>query len=159
MKKIAMIIVALVMTITASAQFEAGTMYGNASMSGLNLSYNSTTKCAFNVDAKVGYCLADNLMVLGMAGIDTQSAYTNLSVGVGGRYYIIQNGIYLGANLQIKQVDTQKHNDVMPGVELGYAFFINRHVTIEPAIYYDQSFKNHSDYSTVGFRIGIGVYM
>ena len=45
----------------------------------------------------------------------------------------------------------------MPGVEVGYAFFINRTVTIEPAIYYDQSFKKHSDYSTVGFRIGIGI--
>lgn len=159
MKKLAMIIVALVMTITASAQFEAGTMYGNASLSGLNLSYNSTTKCALNVNAKVGYCVADNLMLLATGGIDTQSAYTNLSIGVGGRYYIIQNGIYLGANVMLKQVDSERHNDFMPGVEIGYAFFINRHVTVEPAIYYDQSFKNHSDYSTVGFRIGLGIYM
>lgn len=153
-----MIIVALVTTLTASAQFEEGTWYGNASTSSLNLSYNSTSKCAFNLNAKAGYCLADNLMVLASAGVDTQNSYTNLSIGVGGRYYIIQNGIYLGANLQIKQVDTEKHNDVMPGVEVGYAFFLNRHVTVEPAIYYDQSLKSHKDYSTIGFRIGLGVY-
>ena len=46
----------------------------------------------------------------------------------------------------------------MPGLEVGYAFFLNRSVTIEPAIYYDQSFKS-SRYSTVGFKLGVGVYL
>jgi len=46
----------------------------------------------------------------------------------------------------------------MPGAELGYAFFVNRSVTNEPAVYYDHSFKN-SDYSTVGLKIGIGIYL
>ena len=32
-------------------------------------------------------------------------------------------------------------------------------MTIEPEIYYEQSFKNHKDYSTVGLRIGIGIYL
>lgn len=159
MKKLAMVLVALTMALTASAQFEEGTWYGNASMSSLNLNYNDNNGLAFNGTAKVGYCLADNLMVLASAGVDTNKHFTNLSLGVGGRYYIIQNGIYLGVNAQIKQVDTEKHNDFMPGIEVGYAFFINRHVTIEPAIYYDQSFKSHKDYSTIGFRVGIGVYM
>ena len=35
-----------------------------------------------------------------------------------------------------------RYNDIMPGMEVGYAFFINRSVTIEPAIYYDQSIKS-----------------
>ena len=47
----------------------------------------------------------------------------------------------------------------MPGVEVGYAFFISRTVTIEPAIYYDQSFKDHSKYSTVGLKVGFGIYL
>ena len=46
----------------------------------------------------------------------------------------------------------------MPGAEVGYAFYINRSVTIEPAVYYDHSFKN-SDYSTVGLKVGIGIYL
>ena len=46
----------------------------------------------------------------------------------------------------------------MPGIELGYAFFINDKVTIEPAVYYDQSLKEHSTYSTVGLKVGIGLY-
>lgn len=47
----------------------------------------------------------------------------------------------------------------MPGVEIGYAFFINRHVTIEPAVYYEQSFKDHSKFSNVGLRLGLGIYL
>ena len=47
----------------------------------------------------------------------------------------------------------------MPGIEVGYAYFLSRTVTIEPAIYYNQSFKNHSDFSSVGLKVGIGVYL
>ena len=51
------------------------------------------------------------------------------------------------------------YNDVRPGVEVGYAFFLSRTVTIEPAIYYVQSFKKHSDYSSVGLKVGFGIYL
>ena len=47
----------------------------------------------------------------------------------------------------------------MPGIELGYAFFLGKSVTIEPSVYYDQSIKNHSDYSKVGLKIGVGIYL
>ena len=47
----------------------------------------------------------------------------------------------------------------MPCIEVGYAFFVSTTVTIEPAIYYDQSFKNHSDYSKIGLRVGFGIYL
>lgn len=79
------------------------------------------------------------------------------TVGVGGRYYIQQNGIYLGVNCKMLHAD-HNYNDLMPGAEVGYAFYINRSVTIEPAVYYDHSFKN-SDYSTVGLKVGIGIYL
>jgi hypothetical protein len=80
-----------------------------------------------------------------------------LSVGAGGRYYIEQNGLYLGASALFKHRDS--YDDLLPSVQLGYAFFISRTVTIEPEIYYEQSFKNHKDYSQVGLRVGIGVYL
>ena len=50
-------------------------------------------------------------------------------------------------------------DDLLPSVQVGYSFFINRTVTIEPELYYEQSFKNHKDYSQVGLRIGIGIYL
>ena len=47
----------------------------------------------------------------------------------------------------------------MPGVEVGYVFFLRHTVTLETAIYYDQSIKDHSQYSTIGLKVGIGVYL
>ena len=104
--------------------------------------------------------IEDDLMLLGNASFQTSSSKgtpNSMSLGVGGRYYIEQNGIYLGVNA--KFVHTKSYNDFMPGVEVGYAFFISRTVTIEPAIYYDQSFKDHSKYSTVGLKVGFGIYL
>ena len=61
--------------------------------------------------------------------------------------------------MNCKLAHAKGFTDVMPGFEVGYAYFLSRTVTLEPAIYYDQSFKSHSDYSTVGFKVGIGVYL
>ena len=159
MKKLLFIAVMFLMTLTANAQFEQGKWYGGASLSGIDFNYNGANKFSLDAEAKVGYFVCDNILVLAKAGIDTNSNYTNLSFGVGGRYYIIQNGIYLGVNGSVKQVDSERHNDVTAGLEVGYAFFINRHCTIEPAVYYDQSFKSHKDYSTIGVKVGFCIYM
>ncbi len=159
MKKIAMMVVALAMTLGASAQFEQGKYYLGASLTGLDASYSGLTEFKLGVDAKAGYFFADNLMAYGQVGYNHESREgkpDHFMAGLGARYYIVQNGIYLGVNGKYVH-DNSNYNDFMPGVEVGYAFFINRTVTIEPAIYYDQSFKKHSDYSTVGFRIGIGI--
>ena len=134
-KKIILLVTALLMTITASAQFEEGKLYSGASLTGLNLSYNGADELNLGVQAKLGYMIEDDLMLLGNASFQ----------------------IYLGVNA--KFVHTKSYNDFMPGVEVGYAFFISRTVTIEPAIYYDQSFKDHSKYSTVGLKVGFGIYL
>ena len=160
MKKLAIMFASLLMAVTANAQFEKGKVYCGASLSGLNLSYSGASELNLGIQGKAGYLFADNWM--GLASVDYQHTGKEgvkdyVSVGVQGRYYIIQNGLYLGAGAKLTH--TGSYNDVMPGVEVGYAFFVSRTVTIEPAIYYDQSFKNHSDYSTVGFRVGVGVYL
>ena len=159
-KKIILLVTALLMTITASAQFEEGKLYSGASLTGLNLSYNGADELNLGVQAKLGYMIEDDLMLLGNASFQTSSSKgtpNSMSLGVGGRSYIEQNGIYLGVNA--KFVHTKSYNDFMPGVEVGYAFFISRTVTIEPAIYYDQRFKDHSKYSTVGLKVGFGIYL
>ena len=160
MKKLAVVAASLLMAVSANAQFEQGKLYCGASLSGLNLSYNGASELNLGIDGKVGYLFADNLMALAQVsyqhtGQDGVKDY--VSAGVQGRYYIIQNGLYLGAGAKLAH--TGSYNDVMPGVEVGYAFFLSKTVTVEPAIYYDQSFKNHSDYSTIGLRIGVGVYL
>lgn len=160
-KKILTMAVALLSVVTANAQFEQGKVYVGGSLTGLNLKYTGSDKLSYGVQANAGYFFADDLMLLGQAGYEhngSKGVSDKYNLAVGGRYYIEQNGIYLGVNC--KYIHAGKNfNDVMSGVEVGYAFFLNNSVTVEPAIYYDQSFKNHSDYSTIGLKLGVGVYL
>ena len=159
MKKIFMLLTALLLTMSANAQLEGGKKYVGASLTGFNLSYNGSRELNLGVSAKAGYLVDDNLMLLGEIGYEHPGKDLSdmLSMSVGGRYYMEQNGIFLGANC--KYVHESSYNDLMPGIEVGYAYFISRTVTVEPSIYYQQSFKKHSDYSTIGLKIGLGIYL
>ncbi|MBQ6652769.1 MAG: outer membrane beta-barrel protein [Prevotella sp.] len=166
-RKIMVVLAALTMAVAASAQhsdigpFDQGKIYVGASLTGLNLSYNGQNHLNLGIGAQAGYTVADNLMLLGQVNFQhsgSDAVADEFKVGVGGRYYIIQNGLYLGANCNLVH---QEHsvNDVRPSAEVGYAFFVSRTVTIEPAVYYEQSFKSHSKYSSAGLKVGIGVYL
>lgn len=158
-RKLIMMFVTLLVTLSANAQFEKEKVYIGASLSGLNLSYNGEDKGTLGVQAKAGYLFSDNLMVTGQVGYDKKhSVPASFMAGVGARYYIVQNGLYLGASANYFHSNCS-YDDFMPSLQVGYAFFLSRTVTIEPEIYYNQSFKSHSDYSTVGFRVGFGVYL
>lgn len=158
MKKIALFVMALMLSVAANAQFEKGKGYLGASLSNLDLSYSGLKKGHFGIGVKAGYLFADDWMATAQLSYDKQKdvPYT-LSAGIGARYYIVQNGLYLGASATYKH--RYQYNDFMPSVQVGYAFFISRTVTIEPEIFYEHSFKSHKDYSTVGLRLGIGVYL
>ena len=155
-----LLVAAMVVSLCASAQFQEGKGYLGASLTGLDLHYNGQDGFNVGIEGKAGYFPWDNLMVL--ASFDavhdgSKTVADHITVGVGGRYYITQNGLYLGAGVKLLHAN-HSYNDLMPGAEVGYAFFINRSVTIEPALYYDQSFKK-SDYSTVGLKVGLGIYL
>ena len=161
MKKLLVILVVALMPLVASAQFEQGKFYSGASLTGLNLSYSGAEKLSIGLQGQFGYFVADDVQIYATAG--WQHAGDNMKndvveLGGGGRYYLIQNGIFLGANCKYVH-GAGGYNDVMPGVEVGYAFFISRTVTIEPVLYYQQSFNDHSDYSKLGFRLGFGIYL
>ena len=158
-KKLCLVVMAIMVAIAAHAQFESGKKYANVSLSGLNLSYNGSEKTSFGLSAKGGYLFMDNVMVLGSVGYKKSTDVpAQLSLGAGARYYIEQNGIYLGAGVNYLHVG-DLYDDFLPSVHVGYAFFIGRNVTIEPEIYYNQSFKSHKDYSEIGFRLGVGLYL
>lgn len=155
-----LLVAAMVISLCASAQFQEGKGYLGASLTGLDLHYNGQDGFNVGIEGKAGYFPWDNIMVL--ASFDavhdgSKTVADHITVGVGGRYYITQNGLYLGAGVKLLHAN-HSYNDLMPGAEVGYAFFINRSVTIEPALYYDQSFKK-SDYSTVGLKVGLGIYL
>lgn len=161
MKRFAMMLAGMLVAVVGYAQFEQGKWYVGASLSGLDLSYSGSEEFNIGLDAKAGYMLAEDWMLLGQVGWQHsgQDGFSDrVMCGIGGRYYIIQNGLYLGVNAKLVHAN-HNYNDFMPGIEVGYAFFLNKTVTIEPSVYYDQSFKNHSDYSKIGFKIGVGVYL
>ena len=154
MKKIALFVMALMISVAANAQFEKGKGYLGASLSSIDIS-SQAKKFHFGLNAKAGYLFMDNIMGTVQVGFDhTKDADDFFTLGVGGRYYIEQNGLYLGASLKYK--NDYKH--VLPGVQVGYAFFVSRTVTIEPELYFDISTKKF-DYSCYGLGIGVGVYL
>ena len=156
MKKIALFAVALLMSVAANAQFEQGKGYIGASLSGMDLS-SQAKKFHFEINGKVGYLMADDLMLTAQMGYNhLEDAKDTYNFGVGGRYYIVQNGLYLGAGFKYKHAEN--YNDFLPGVQVGYAFFISRTVTIEPELYFDISTKKF-DYTCYGLSIGLGVYL
>ena len=155
-----LLVAAMIVSLCSSAQFQEGKGYLGASLTGLDLHYNSQDGFNIGIEGKAGYFPWDNVMVL--ASVDavhngSKDVADHFTVSPSGRYYITQNGLYLGAGVKFLHAN-HSYNDMMPGLEVGYAFFLNRSVTIEPAIYYDQSFKK-SDYSTVGLKVGIGIYL
>lgn len=158
-KKLCLVVMAMMLAVAAHAQFEKDKKYVGASLSGFNISYSGSEKTNFGLQAKGGYMIMDNVMLTGAVGYNKMEDVPSVvNLAVGGRYYIEQNGIYLGASLGYTHFN-ETCDDFQPSIQIGYAFFLSRTVTIEPEIYYNQSFKSHKDYSKVGFRIGIGVYL
>ncbi len=141
----------------AKAQFSQGTKYVGASLSGIGLSYSSSQKFRFGIDANAGYFVADCVMLRANLGYDHTKEINDVSIGVGARYYFDQCGVFLGAGVEYDHF-TPSSNDIMIPFEVGYAFFVNRFITIEPAIYCKMSLHDFSNNSTVGAKIGLGFY-
>jgi len=131
--------------------------YVSASLSNFNLDYTKAESLKMDFNAKGGYLFEDDWMVTANLGYDWRKVGPNaLSLGAGLRYYIEQNGLYLGAGANY--VHRHDFDDFLPSVQLGYAFFLNRTVTLEPEVYYNLSLKDHVEYSGFGIRIGLGIY-
>ncbi len=158
MKKIATLLLFFAAVFsTANAQFEQGKKYVGASVSGLGLSYSSNEKFNMGLNAHAGYFIADCLMANATIGYEHKHDFNDVSLGAGLRYYFDQNGIFLGAGAEYCHID-KSNNDVFIPVTAGYAFFINRYLTIEPSVYYKMSLHDFGGNSTVGFNIGLGFY-
>lgn len=157
MKKWMTTLLLCAVTLGAHAQFQKGTKYVGASLSGLSLSYSSNERFRLGLDVDAGYFVADCLMLKANVGYDHTRVLDDVRVGATARYYFSQNGIYMGAGAEYNHF-TKNNNDVMIPVEVGYAFYLNHYVTLEPAVYYKMSLHDFSGNSTVGFRVGVGFY-
>lgn len=160
MKKLFFLLTMLTLTLGAKAQFESGKTYLGAGLNNLDMNYNGTKGFAFGIDAMAGKFVTDNWLLYLKGGYkhEGKTDIDDFNAGLGFRYYILQNGIFLGASASYVH-GTKSYNDFKPAVELGYCFFLTRELTIEPALYYELSVKNHSDFSTVGLRVNLGLYL
>lgn len=157
MKKALFTVLLLTVALVGKAQFEQGTKYIGASVTNLGLSYSSCEKLRFGIDATAGYFLADDIMLKANFGYEHMPHVDNITLGVGGRYYFEQNGIYLGTGLEYCH-ETVNYNDLRIPIEAGYCFYLNHYLSVEPAVYYKMSVNDFSDKSAVGLKVGLGFY-
>ena len=158
MKKIILVLFVALLATTASAQFEQGTKYLGASFTNFGMSYNKKAKFSLGLNAEAGYCFADSWMLRANIGYNYQKGGANdFNVGAGVRYYILQNGLFLGAGVEYKH-QRPNFNDLLIPVEIGYTFYLNHYIAIEPSVYYKMSTNDFGDGSTVGLRLGLGYY-
>ena len=166
MRKLMMAAIGLMMATSVNAQkvlnesttpFEESKFYIGASLSGLTLNYSKASDWSLGLSAKAGYLFLDNWMVLGVIDYQNYSSgtVTSTNIGAGARYYFERNGVFLG--LTAKYAHSTGVDEFKPEINVGYAFFLGHYVTLEPELYYEQSFKN-SKYSQFGLRLGFGVY-
>ena len=166
MRKLMMAAIGLMMATSVDAQkvlnesttpFEESKFYIGASLSGLTLNYSKASDWSLGLSAKAGYLFLDNWMVLGVIDYQNYSSgtVTSTNIGAGARYYFERNGVFLG--LTAKYAHSTGVDEFKPEINVGYAFFLGHYVTLEPELYYEQSFKN-SKYSQFGLRLGFGVY-
>ncbi|MDO4165560.1 MAG: outer membrane beta-barrel protein [Bacteroides sp.] len=160
MKKLVLFVCLLVASVAAQAQFEKGKWIVNPSVTGLGLSHDTgTDRTSFGLNVNGGAFVLDNiaLMVHGSVQWNDKGTTTDIySMGVGARYYFDTVGIYMGANANVDRYDWGEITDskFSLGLEVGYAFFLSRTVTIEPAVYWNIN----GDRSKFGLNVGFGFY-
>ncbi|MDR2859620.1 MAG: autotransporter outer membrane beta-barrel domain-containing protein [Mediterranea sp.] len=164
MKKLLFVVCLLLTSLGAKAQFKKNSWVINPTITGLEYSYNDASKNHLGFSAHGGAFVMDNVALLLKLGSDWTNTVDTYSLGVSGRYYSNRTGLYAGGGLYANLIrngnnQLQSHkNDLGLSTEAGYAFFLSRTVTIEPAVYYDYSFKDSSDFSKFGLKVGFGFY-
>ena len=86
MKKLALAICLLVVSIAAQAQFEKGKMILNPSVTGLDFSYNKNDKATFGIGAQAGTFLADGIALMVNLGADWSKPVDEYTLGTGMRF-------------------------------------------------------------------------
>ncbi|MBQ8454626.1 MAG: outer membrane beta-barrel protein [Bacteroidaceae bacterium] len=159
MKKIFIALFLTVVSMSAFAQFEKGTKYVGANLegTGFGMGYSKNTDFHIGLKANAGYFVANQWMVLGEFGWSHENGSSSVGIGAGARYYMAQNGLYFGGMLKYKHIPSNVNN-VYLTPEVGYCFYLNDHISIEPAIYVDMCLNHFKDYTNVGLKVGFGYY-
>lgn len=162
---------------------EGGYYFEDAWMARANFGYNhAKTLDGFNIGAGVRYSFLQNGIFIG-AGLEyafdnythtTTVLHQNTSTTILTRPLYNEHGQLLyddnGAPLTetittptyeefvtTNKTSERVHNIRIP-VEIGYTFYLNHYLAIEPAIYSKMSLNHFSEGSEFGLKIGLGFY-
>lgn len=162
MKKLFLPLFLTAVSLGAFAQFDKGTMYVNASLSGFGLSYSKTPGFCMNIEAAGGYFIADGWTLGGLIGWDHTAGANEFNLGMGARYYMRDNGLFFSGGLKYGLNSAGGDTEVMHNAyltpEVGYCFYLNDHVSIEPSVYVDMCLNHFKDYTKVGLKLSFGYY-
>ena len=170
----------LMFTLSAFSQTEKPITKGNIILSGGGTvqfyNYKSEGESDINIfDLSInpgfGYFIIDNLAIglsakIGYSKYDAYKTY-NLGVGPFVKYYF-NNGLFVKTEFSYNYIHgigsnttNNKDNSVIPGV--GYAFFINQKVSIEPCLSYqyvhDNSNETISKMNGVLFELKFNIFL
>jgi hypothetical protein len=115
----------------------------------------------FNGAVDFGYFFIDNLVFGAILGYESQKCdefnidYSAFTYGLQGRYYY-ENFFVAAAYVSQKEKDEDAVNDARFGV--GYAFFINDFISVEPMVFYSLGLGDNKN-NTFGGRIGFAIYI
>ena len=140
------------------AQFDAGTGYIAAGLSNLNFNYTDKGGIRVGMNIDGGYFIADCLLARATFGYNHYAKRNDaFTLGAGLRYYVIQNGLSIGTGAAFSHPAPNINNLHIP-LELGYTFYLNHYVAIEPQVFYKVSVNDFTGGSEVGVRLGLGYY-
>ena len=159
MKKLLTVLaLAFACSTAAFAQFEKGKKYLGADINGFGMSYSHESDFTLKCGGHAGYCVEDNLLVIGHIGFDySYKDLQTVSVGAKLRYFIADTGVFLGAGSRFLR-EFSDNNDFQITPEVGYCYFLNGNLALQPSIYYDLSFSDFKEKSRIGFSLGLGCY-
>ncbi len=163
-KKFVLVLLLVATSLNVSAQFEKGTKYANLSLTGLDMSYSKNAKFHFGLEAQGGYFVEQSWMPYARFGYNHQGMsgpdMNTFDLGAGVRYAFQQNGIFVGCGLlyEFEGIGGFNNNYIHLTPEVGYCFYLNHYLSIEPVVYYNLCLNKFSDGSKIGLKLGFGYY-
>lgn len=178
MKKVLLLVVAMATFTFTNAQdddstggptsegnifLEVNTAFGAASGSNTGFALTSVDgESTYNLGAEAGYFIMDGLAVkagFGYGGSSYDDSRSTFSYKIGAKYYLMDK-FPLQLNLNGASIEDADENPLYLGLQGGYAWFLNDHVSIEPGFAYNLSLnEDYSDEGVFQFNIGFAVHL
>lgn len=152
-------------TTTATKSSDALIPQG-AAMIGGSISFVSTiqdgeSSYIFTLAPAGGYFVIDNLALgTSIELIQIEGGDPIFGFGPFVRYYL-NMGLFVQGKYQFQSLSffDERVTGSAAGAAIGYAAFLNNHVSIEPMVYYNRHFGDLGEFNEIGLQIGVNAYL